>query len=94
MNRDLVFHLGCIPVRIALAQFAHKIPYMRYISAAVGATWLLGLPKRAFGFAGGPAWWAPYRPLHGAIWLGYAATEDNSWLMMDAAVGLLLKTNH
>lgn len=91
IDKKLVyFYLGCLPVRLALAEYHASIPFLRPIALAVGLTWFAGLPNSEVGFFGGPAWWANYRPLHGLIWLLYAGTGDNKWLFADAAAGVTL----
>lgn len=90
-DRNALFYLVCVPSRLLVARYATFVPYMRYIAAAVGTTWLLGLPDKSVGFFGGNAWWAKYRPLHGVLWLAYAATRDNRYLYADPLLGVAVR---
>ena len=55
----------------------------------VGARWLGGLENGDKGVFGGPAWWAEQRPLHGALWLGYAATAEAAYLELDVVLAIV-----
>ena len=94
-RRDLMFWWGCIPTRLALAYYAsmtEDAEMLRIGAAAVGATWALGfMDDRETGFAGGDVWWADDRPIHGALWLAYAATGHEAALLADVAYAVVRK---
>ena len=90
--RELLFWAVCIPVRYGLYLYARTSSVLlRAFAAVVGTRWLLGYENGNEGFFGGPAWWARSRPLHGALWLGYAATDRASLLLYDVYLGVANK---
>ena len=82
MNRRVLFWTVCIPVRLVTAAIGPP----RALALALGVWWV-AFERRTRGFFGGHAWWAPLRPLHGALWLAYAHSGDKRWLWGDAALG-------
>ena len=64
------------------------VPLLRVFAIVIGSRWVLGEEMGVEGAFGGPAWWARDRPLHGALWLGYAATGNSGWLKADTLYGV------
>jgi hypothetical protein len=96
-DRAILFWAGCLPTRYFFASsFALRLPTLsRVIASLVGARWLLNENFAAHGFFGGRAWWSSLRPVHGALWLIYAATGERELLFADvllAAVAWLTLT--
>lgn len=87
-NRALLFWTVCIPTRLLIARYADLIPYGSLVAAGIGGYWLMGSEQSDVGFFGGRATWKDLRPLHGALWIGYAATENRNFLYADAALGI------
>ena len=56
---------------------------LRLFAAVIGVRWLTGLPRSKVGFFGGKAWWKDQRQVHGALWTGYALTQDARFLKSD-----------
>lgn len=86
-ERALLFWLGCIPLRVFLATRGND-PYLRALAVYIGGRWVLGMETSHVGKFGGPAWWWDERPVHGALWLGYAATGSDRWLKADVIFGM------
>ena len=86
--RGLIFWTVCIPLRTMIATHVRG-PVARGAAAVIGARWLGGLENGNEGVFGGRAWWAEERPAHGALWLAYAVSADNSFLFLDTAYGAL-----
>ena len=88
--RDALFWGVCIPSRVALTLVARQGFAPARVFAAVAAyRWLSGAEDSHVGFFGGRVWWADERPVHGAFFALYAATDDWRWLAADTAFGAL-----
>ncbi len=87
MQRALLFWGVCIPLRYVLAAQGDQL-WLRAAAAVISTRWLAGYETAHVGFFGGPAWWADERKLHGALWLGYAATGQSAFLYFDTHVGV------
>lgn len=86
-KKTMLFWLGCMPARLALALNIEKLsPTLQLATIIPGIVWLTGMYKSSIGFFGGYAWWAQLRPLHGALWVLYAATKDKRWLLLDTSL--------
>ena len=85
---DAYFWLLCMPLRYYIATNARGV-LLRLFAAVIGVRWLMGLPKSRVGFFGGKAWWKDQRQGHGALWTGYAFTQDARFLKSDVAFGAL-----
>jgi len=102
MNSTKLFLLGCLPTRFLLALAAKRLvgPKLRvlsYVLLAIGLTflWLYFKNARlnAFEAAGGVTWWAPFRLLHGALYLAaavYALQLKSSLAWIPLAIDLIL----
>jgi len=87
-NRAAIFWLGCIPARtLATYLAARKQQWLRVVAGAIGVTWLSGSVTSRVGAFGGHAFWWDERPLHGALWLGYAVLDEWRLLALDTAFG-------
>lgn len=83
-----MFWAVCIPLRTGIARVATSDLYLlRGVAAAIGARWLGGWEVGHEGVFGGPAWWADERPVHGAMWTGYALSGDSKFLYLDTLYG-------
>lgn len=104
MQSKVLFLLGCIPVRIALAILAYKLSSDQLQTLSIplfliGASFLylyvfnkrLDAPE-----AGGKTWWSNLRPIHGMLYLTaalYASRGDHlaaAVLGADVAFGLFV----
>ena len=102
MNSAKLFLLGCLPTRFLLALTAKRLvgPKLRalgYVLLAIGLTFLWLYFKnarlRAFEAAGGLTWWAPFRLLHGALYLAsavYALQMKGALAWIPLAIDLVL----
>ena len=80
-----LFWGACFPTRLVLAFYAPNI--LRIPALVIALRWLFNPSEPRVGFFGRRAWWAAERPLHGALWLAYAATGRRTFLLADAGVG-------
>lgn len=87
-GRAGLFWVACMPLRAYLATRG-DVAWLRAFGAVVGVRWVAGLEDSHTGAFGGPAWWADARPVHGALWLAYAATGAAAYLRLDVAFGAL-----
>ena len=108
MNSIKLFLLGCLPTRLLLAYFTktsagkrlRNIGYI-LILIAISFLWLYFTKQRMYApEAGGITWWAPFRLIHGLLYLagGIYALEMKTiaWipLLIDVILGLFLFLNH
>ena len=104
-KRFLLFIFGCIPSRLGLAAVAKYLPntylhYLGYITLipAFGFLYLYFTGKRQVGLEmqGAPIWWAPFRLLHGLMYLVFSfyAIYSNPiaylFILVDTFIGLAL----
>ena len=115
LGRALLFLLGCIGSRAAFAALAAKINtnYLPYLGAialipVIGWIYILITGSRQTGLeagdlAGGTKgriWWNHLRPVHAALWTGFAVTaimKNKSaylFLVADVILGLGAWTHH
>ena len=98
-----LFILGCIPARLALAYAASKnlfSPWLQTTFLVIGFGFLslyatnsrLNAPE-----GGGVTWWAPYRAVHGILYLAAAAmlflnkpADAGRIVLVDTLLGLLI----
>jgi len=97
-----LFLLGCIPVRASLAWYAKKYPSNKLgyvlLVIAIGFMYLYfnNLRLDAREASGGVTWWAPYRIIHGLLYLTAAIymfkDPKQSWipLTIDVILGFVL----
>lgn len=102
MNSIKLFLLGCLPTRFLLALTAKRLagPKLRalgYVLLAIAFSflWLYFKNARlsAFEAAGGVTWWAPFRLLHGALYLAsavYALQMKGALAWIPLAVDLVM----
>jgi len=108
MNSIKLFLLGCLPMRFLLAMTAKKLsgPKLRllgWVLMAIGISllWLYFKNARLHAFeAGGSTWWAPYRLLHGMLYVASAIYAIQmkvglAWipLAVDVVLGTILWYN-
>ena len=101
-SNTVVFLVGCIGVRLAIAYAAKNMSLTnrKYLAIPVLATaiafiilYLFDLRKTGFE-AGGRIWWNKLRPVHGLLLTSYAiyAFKEEQWswviLVIDALLGL------
>ena len=101
--RMLLFLIGCIGTRVALALAARAAPpeWLPYAGAvalvpAIGffLIYIFDLRKTGAEVFGDRIWWNSLRPIHGAMYAGFAymAFQKNpyAWMVLaaDAALGL------
>jgi hypothetical protein len=95
--RELLFWFGCIPTRSYIAyRSSIKDEWsdtIRTGAFVLSAWWLTGMEGGSVGRFGGRAFWAPLRPVHGALWGMYAITADWRFLAADIVVGVAAKLN-
>lgn len=108
LSRALLFLIGCIGLRSAFAYAAFKINtnYLPYLGAValipvVGWIYILITGSRQTGLeAGGRIWWNNLRPVHAALWAGFAGAaimkNNNAYLFLvvDVVLGLAAWLNH
>jgi len=91
-----LFLLGCIPARMLLAWYAKNYPsenlgYFLF-TIAVGFLYLYfnNLRLNAFEATGGKTWWAPYRLIHGLLYLAAAIymfrEKQHGWIPLASDV--------
>ena len=98
-----LFILGCIPARLGLAYAASKnlfSPWLQTMFIVIGLGFLslyatnsrLNAPE-----GGGVTWWAPYRVVHGLLYLAAAAllhlgkpADAGRVVFIDTLLGLLI----
>ena len=80
-KRFLMFLGGCIPLRLLLVYIAKNIPleYLPYMGIvtllpAFGFIYLYLSGQRTVGLEtqGAPIWWAPFRIIHGLLYLAFS----------------------
>ncbi len=80
-QRYILFLVGCIPTRLAIALAGAMLPlrYLPYLGSltllmAIGFLYLYFSGKRAIGVetGGRPIWWRPYRLMHGLLYLTFS----------------------
>ena len=103
MNRQLLFWLGCIPMRLLMVWYSKKYPSnkMGYVLLAISISFLYlyfnNLRLNAAESSTGVTWWAPYRLIHGLLYLSAAIymlrERQYAWipLLVDVLVGLFIK---
>jgi hypothetical protein len=92
--RELLFWLGCIPTRSYItyrSSIKDEWNDTIRVGAFVIAWWLFGMETGTVGRFGGPAFWAPLRPVHGALWGMYAMTNDWRFLAGDTGLAVVAK---
>ena len=82
----VIFWGLCIPLRTYLATRGND-PLLHTAAAVMSFRWLTGKETQRVCAFGGPAFWAKERPLHGALWGGYAATGNPGFLWADTVFG-------
>ncbi len=104
----LLFLVGCIGTRLAFALLARQrtdlLPYLAVLALlpAIGffAIYLTRSRKTGGEVFGKPIWWDHLRPVHGALYLAFAAMawrrDPNAWLILlaDVTFGLTAFTLH
>ncbi len=101
--RFLLFLIGCIGTRTAFALVAKYIPanylpYLGYLAIipALGFLYIFATGSRPTGpeVFGDRIWWNSLRPIHAAMYLGFAYNAINQntnawmWLAADVLLGL------
>ncbi len=99
--RFLLFLIGCIGTRTAFVVLAkytppNYLPYLGYIIPAIGFIYIFGTGARPTGpeVFGEHIWWNSLRPIHAALYLGFAYNAINQntnawmWLGADVLLGL------
>jgi len=86
LQRGALFWGVCIPLRSYLSSKGDDA-LLRAFATVIGARWVLGYENGDEGVFGGVSWWREQRPLHGALWLSYAATGKSQFLKVDTVVG-------
>ena len=108
MDNKLLFLIGCIGVRTALALLAKYIdkdylPYLGYLALipAIGFIFVYLTDRRQTGIeAGGVIWWNKLRPIHGMLYILFAIyaikKESFAWtvLALDVFLGLSFWVAH
>ena len=102
MNSKMLFLLGCIPVRASLAWYTKKYPSknLGYVLLIIAVTFLYlyfnNLRLNAQEASDGVTWWAPYRIIHGLLYLAAAIymfkDSKRAWipLTIDVILGFLV----
>lgn len=85
-ERLLIFWGVCIPTRVQLALLPEST-LKRLFAVTVASRWILGYEQKTRGFFGGNAWWAEQRKYHGILWMLYALTGEQAYLLSDALFG-------
>ena len=103
MNKQLLFLLGCIPMRLLLVWYTKQYPSnnIGYALFAVSISFLYlyfnNLRLNATESSTGVTWWAPYRLIHGLLYMAAAIyifkDKQYSWipLLIDVLLGLIIK---
>jgi len=106
MNPKTLFLLGCIPARTALAWYAKNYPsdvlgsVLLIISIGFMYLYFNNLRLNAQEASGGVTWWAPYRIIHGLLYLAAAIymfnDQKHAWipLTVDVILGLVFFLSH
>ena len=106
MNSKTLFLLGCIPTRAFLAWHAKNYPSEKFgyvlLFIAIGFMYLYfnNLRLNAQEASGGVTWWAPYRLIHGLLYLAAAIymfkDPKRAWipLTIDVILGFLFFLIH
>lgn len=108
MNSVKLFLLGCIPMRILMAYVTKtsqgkRLKHIGYILLLISLSflWLYFTKSRLNAVeAGGKTWWAPFRLIHGVLYLAssiYAIKMKTiAWipLAIDVLLGSVLFYNH
>lgn len=101
-----LFLLGCIPVRTALAWYAKNYPSkeLGYLLLVISLGFLYlyfnNLRLNAQEASGGVTWWAPYRIIHGLLYLAAAVymfnDQKHAWIPLasDVILGFLFFLTH
>jgi hypothetical protein len=101
-KRNMMFLLGCIPVRILLAYIARTqitwLPIMAIptflISTGFLTIWFFGLRETGAEVFGGEIWWNDLRPVHAMLYMLfsvfaiYRSTDAWKFLAADVVLGL------
>jgi hypothetical protein len=99
----LLFLLGCMPVRVALAVVAKMYPHllptfgMLALIPAIGfmAIYLTNTRKTGLETFGRPIWWNNLRPIHSFLYFAFAAAamhkSPDAWMILaiDVIIGTL-----
>ncbi len=103
MNKQLLFFLGCIPMRLLIVWYTKNYPSKNigYLLSLISISFLYlyfnNLRLNASESSTGVTWWAPYRLIHGLLYLTAAIymfrEKQYSWipLLFDVFVGLFIK---
>ena len=106
MNSKTLFLLGCIPTRVSLAWYAKNYPSENLgyglLIIAIGFLYLYfnNLRLNAREATGGVTWWAPYRIIHGLLYLIAAIymfkEPRNAWIPLasDVILGFMFFLKH
>lgn len=104
-KRFLLYLGGCIPIRFGLVWLAKILPpiYLKYMGIltlipAFGFIYLYLTGKRTTGVEtmGAPIWWAPFRIIHGIMYLLFSIAAITQYkdayliLLVDVLLGLVL----
>lgn len=108
-QRALLFLLGCIPARLALAYAFYRYPtskYLAVLAAVIGIGFLVifvtGARRTGPETFGEEAiWWNSLRVVHGSLYLiaaflAWSGSDTRAWAAVatDAAIGLLAFIAH
>ena len=102
LSRALLFLIGCIGTRSAVAYAAATVntKYLWYLGLialvpVIGWIYIIETGSRPSGFeAEGRVWWNAMRPVHAALWAGFAAMAFSGnrnaylFLLADVILGL------
>lgn len=102
LKRALLFLIGCIGTRAAVAYSAAVVntKYLQYLGLialipVIGWIYIIATGSRQTAFeADGRVWWNTMRPVHAALWAGFALAALNGWsnaylfLVADVILGL------
>lgn len=109
VGRMLLFVVGCLGTRLALAYMAKSVSldhlrWMGYVALLPAIGFFLiywnGWRKTGAEVFGEQIWWNSLRPVHGALWLTFAATAIQKWphawmiLLADVLLGAGAFANH
>ena len=98
------FWLGCIPARLILSGLPlyledEMLRVYSYLLFAIAFSFLYlyftGSRMNAFESSSGVTWWAPWRILHGLLYLmaamhAYTGQRNTNILLLDTLIGVLL----
>jgi len=103
-KRFLYFLLLCIPTRIVFVLLAYflpekYLPYLGYVAILPAVAFLIifigGFRKTGAEVQGDSIWWNSLRPVHAALYIGFAylaiTKNKRSWiiLMLDVIIGVI-----